>query len=347
MLDRLQRFGDHSSAFLTFNTEMLHYLSSATGGLVAYRDAGRRHTIQLCGPFAQAEDRVELLREFRCWSRGRHRKLTAIQLRRDDAEVYAAEGFLVNQIGSSYSIAAEQFSLRGRRFRGVRNHVSRARRMDVSVDEVRPGVERGRALEGVDREWLATKGRHAAEFAFMIGERGGRGDDYRRIFVARHGGRAVAYVSWAPVYGGRPGWLYDLTRRRPSAPDGAIELIVASALETFFSEGAGWIHLGLTPFACVSAEHEMARATSRILGRMIRRSGSLDFVYPTRSQEAFKRKWGPTLIEPEYVAFDGRPNLGAMLQLARLTRVLSFRRGLAPARPALAEPVGGAAAGAP
>lgn len=320
-VDHLARLADHSSAFLTVNTGMRHYAGRSVDGLVAYRDGGRRHAFELCGPFALPRDRPSLLREFRDWTRARGRRLTALQLSRTEAELYAHEGFTVNQMGSTYSLDTADFHLRGTRFMRIRNKLSRARRQGVTV-ESHPSRDADPELDAIDSQWLAAQGRHAREFKLMVGERGGPGAPHRRIFVARHEGRIVAYASYSPVYGERPGWLYDLTRRVPDAPVGAIEAIFVCGLETVASEGARWLHLGLTPFAHLSDAHELDGAASRWLSRAVRSIGGRDWIYPTSTQLAFKMKWAPTVIEPEYIAFEGSPSLGAAWQLARTSGVV-------------------------
>jgi hypothetical protein len=37
---------------------------------------------------------------------------------------------------------------------------------------------------------------------------------------------------------------------------------------------------------------------------------------------AYKLKWRPHLIQPDYLAFHGRPSVGAVARLLRLTRVI-------------------------
>ncbi|GFJ91609.1 DUF2156 domain-containing protein [Phytohabitans rumicis] len=245
----LSRHAENASAFLALNDETRHFTAPGIDGLVAYRPAGRRWLVQLGGPFAARAEQPALLAAFEAWAAGQRRRVLAVQLLRHDAELYAGSGYVVNQLGSSYSISLEGYSLRGRKMVKVRNMVNRAHREGITVAEV-PYAQRAAvtgALDAIDAAWLGAKGRHTKELAFMIGERDGRGAPYRRLFVAQYDGRPVGYVSCAPVYGVESGWLYDLTRRAPDAPPGVIEAVFAHAVEVFQAEGAGWLHLGLTP----------------------------------------------------------------------------------------------------
>lgn len=318
--------GDHSSTFLAFNDDTEHHLCAGGTGLVAYRRAGSRQIVQLCGPIAAGPQREQVLRDFLDWGHQQQRRVVAVQLTRAEAEIYAVHGFVVNQLGSSYSIDLQSYTLSGRRFVKTRNMINHADRRGVRVQEIgpthpdRPGVDAD--LNMIDASWLRAKGRHTKELAFMIGERDGRGRDLRRLFVARHEGSVVAYVTFSPVFGSRPGWLYDLSRRAPHAPPGTIEAIFHAAASRMQEESAAWLHLGLTPFAGLDTSLELAQS-SRVVRRVIEIIGAHGRkLYPARAQEAFKLKWAPSVVEPEYVAFEGWLRPGALWQLMRTTNIL-------------------------
>jgi lysylphosphatidylglycerol synthetase-like protein (DUF2156 family) len=323
VLELLAEHGQHSSAFLTMNDGTEHYMDPDIEGFVAYRPAGRGHAIQLCGPVAAADDRLPLLESFKRWAKTEKRRITAVQLTRDDGELYAHNGFTVNQFGTSYGIDLEAFTLRGTRFMKLRNKLKRSKRLGVTVEELgleeRTAPATAAALERIDTDWLKAKGRLAKELRFMVGERGGRGAPQRRIFVARREEETIAYVTYSPVWGERAGWLYDLTRRRPDSPPGTVELIFHTALERLQEEGVRWLHLGLTPYVDFSRENEIAgynKVAHVIMEQMGLRAG---FLYPALTQLDFKKKWAPQIVEPEYIGWERGVNPGALFQLMRVT----------------------------
>jgi lysylphosphatidylglycerol synthetase-like protein (DUF2156 family) len=323
----LRRHAEHSSAFLALNEQTLHFTTAGIDGFVAYRPSGRRHLIQLCGPFTAAEHRAPLARSFLDWVHAQGRRVTAVQLTRADAAEYVEHGFVANQLGSSYSIDLESFTIRGTKFFKLRNKLKRATRLGVTVHELAPEEMRREStlcdLASIDAPWLRAKGRHVRELTFMIGERGGRGAPYRRVFLARHEGRPTAYVTYSPCFGSRSGWLYDLTRRRPDAPPGTVELIFATAIDKLREEQCRWLHLGLTPLVGLDQEHELPLGSSPGVRRLVHLIGDRGTaIYPAHAQEKFKLKWAPHLIEPEYVAFEPRPSLAAVWQLMRVTRAI-------------------------
>jgi lysylphosphatidylglycerol synthetase-like protein (DUF2156 family) len=315
----LARRAENPSAFLALNDETRHFTVDGVDGVVAYQLAGRRTIVQLGGAFADSADQGVLLAAFLDFAHVQRRKVVAVQLMRQDAELYATYGFTVNQFGADYARELSGFSLGGKKYMQLRNKVSRARRAGVSVIEV-DVAQFGPQLDEIDRVWLRSKGRHVKELKLMVGQRGGAAQSSRRLFAALdEAGTVLAYVSFSPVYGTRSGWLHDLSRRRPDAPPGVLELIVVTAIEMFRAERASYLHFGFTPFTKLSAEYEVAgasRVTARIL-QFLAKYGSA--IYPAASQLAYKEKWGLDLAQPEYIAFQGGISLRRIWSLLRAT----------------------------
>ena len=315
----LARRAENPSAFLALNDETCHFTVDGIDGVVAYRLAGRRTIVQFGGVFADPADQALLLAAFLDFAHVRRRKVVAVQLMRHDAELYSTYGFTVNQLGADYARELAGFSLRGKKHMQLRNKISRARRAGVSVVEA--DVDRlGPQLDDIDRVWLRSKGRHVKELKLMVGQRGGPAQPSRRLFAALdEAGTVLAYVSFSPVYGTQSGWLHDLSRRRPDAPPGVLELIVVTAIERFTAERASHLHFGFTPFTNLSSEHEVTGA-SRIAAHILRflaKHGSA--IYPAASQLAYKEKWGLDLMQPEYIAFQVGISLRRLWSLLRVT----------------------------
>ena len=318
----LARRAENPSAFLALNDETCHFTVDGIDGVIAYRFAGRRTIVQFGGAFADQADQAPLLAAFLDFARAQRRKVAAVQLMRQDAELYATHGFTVNQLGADYARELSGFSLRGKKHMQLRNKVSRARRAGVSVVEAGPG-RLGPQLDEIDRLWLRSKGRHVKELKLMVGQRGGPAQPSRRLFAALDSaGSVLAYVSFSPVYGTQSGWLHDLSRRRPDAPPGVLVLIVITAIETFAAERASHLHFGFTPFTSLSPEHEVegaSRVAARIL-RFLAKHGSA--IYPAANQLAYKEKWGLDLVQPEYIAFQGGISVRRLWSLLRATNAV-------------------------
>jgi lysylphosphatidylglycerol synthetase-like protein (DUF2156 family) len=317
VLDTLAVHSDNPSSFLALNSGNEYFQDERFSGACAFRRSGR-YVLQFGGPFAAPENRAELLDAFAAQA---GRRLVAVQLQQADAELYAEHGFTVNQLGASYAVDLSRFTLRGSRFVRLRNKISRARRAGLEVAESFPDDDQGE-LDGLDRDWLRDKGGHVKELRFLVGQRDGPLQRHRRLFVGRIDGQIVGYINYSPVYGSRPGWLHDLSRRRPDAPPGVMEALNATVMERLTKDGAGWLHFGFTPFTSLAPEYELPAhsATFTRIVRLLADHGSA--IYPAATQLDYKEKWAPHAVLPEYIAFRGKPKLGAVWQLLRATNAL-------------------------
>jgi len=312
----IESSSDNPSAFLALNAGNRHFTSPGLDGVVTYREAGRR-LVQFGGPVGP--DAAESLARFSAYARSRRRKVVAIQVQAHDIPMYEAAGYTVNQVGASYAVDLSRFTLRGKKFVRLRNKIARATRSGLVVREV-PQQEWESEMRALDARWLAAKGKHAKELEFLVGEYGGEHQRSRRLFVGTIDGKLVGYVSYSPAYGSRPGWLHDLSRRLPAGPPGVMETINAVAIETFRAEDAGWLHFGFTPFTGLTADPASRSRWFAWLTRQLATRGAA--VYPAATQLAYKRKWAPHAVIPEYVAFQGRASLYGFLQVFKAANAL-------------------------
>jgi lysylphosphatidylglycerol synthetase-like protein (DUF2156 family) len=303
VFEAVRLYGDNPSGFLAVNDGNDYFQVPGEPGVIAYRISGR-YLVQFSGPFAPERSYSALQQEFSDFAAAQGKRIVAIQLQRRDAEFYAAHGFTVNQVGSSYAIELARFTLRGTRFMRLRNKISRARRAGLTVAEADLG-DYQEAVAEIDQTWLAGKGENARQLEFLVGQHGGPMQRYRRLFVGLLDGTPAAYISYAPAHGQRPGWLHDLSRHRPDTPPGVMEAVNASAIEVFRAEQTPWLHFGFTPFTGLAPGHEVPGASRAYAWFMdwLWENGS--FVYPAQSQLAYKQKWEPHAVLPEYVGFHG------------------------------------------
>ncbi|WP_405655853.1 bifunctional lysylphosphatidylglycerol flippase/synthetase MprF [Streptomyces sp. RK9] len=314
----IEKYADNPSAFLALNEGNETFSVPGGDGVIVFRGAGR-YLIQFGGVFAPPECRADLLREFKKFAAGKRRRIVAMQLQASDAGMYEPEGFVINQVGASYSVNLAEFSLRGSRFVKLRNKISRARRSGLEVREVDFDSYRSQLAE-LDRNWLRSKGRHVKEIEFLVGQLGGPAQKHRRLFVGLLDGAPVAYISYSPAYGSNPGWLHDLSRRVANPPPGVMEALNSTAMGVFRDEGAGWLHFGFTPFTTLRPEHELPSHSPMTAKFMKFLAEHGESVYPSRSQLAYKEKWAPHLVLPEYLAFEGGVRPGAIWQILRVTK---------------------------
>jgi lysylphosphatidylglycerol synthetase-like protein (DUF2156 family) len=312
---------DHPSGYLALSPRNRRFLLPRRSGFIAYRPQGM-HLIALGGVHAPEEEWEGLLDGFLALARQQRRRVLAVQVRAAQASLFRGRGFSVNAFGATYALRLAGFSCAGGRRMKVRQKVRQARAAGLRVLEV--GVDCPRdpgtfaRLQAVSDAWLAAKGKR--ELDFMVGELGTPAERERRIFVAADGfGLWQGFITYVPAWGERPGLLHDLTRRRPEAPVGCMELCNAEAIARFASEGIEYLHFGFTPFVVEGGPYPGENPLLAWLLRMLWRYGSA--VYPARSQAAYKLKWAPDYVEPEFLAC--RPfSWRAVLDLLRVTRSL-------------------------
>jgi len=312
---------DHPSGFLAIAPRNQRFATPDAPGFIAYREQGR-HFVVLGGVHALGAQPGPLLDRFLVFAAKLGRRVLVVQLRQEQVPLFLDRGFMVNQLGSSFSLSLDDFSLRGTRKVQLRNKISRARRAGLRVVELGVDWPRNKAvfeaLRGVSQAWLSAKKRK--ELDFMIGEIGAPQDTVRRIFVALDVHDQVqAFITYVPAWGAKPGYLHDLSRRLPTASPGALDLCNSEALDKMKSEGVPFLHFGFTPFIVDDQEKPGANRLAAWLVRMLFRHGQA--IYPAATQMQYKLKWAPNIIEREYLA--ARPlSLRAVLDLLLLTRAL-------------------------
>jgi lysylphosphatidylglycerol synthetase-like protein (DUF2156 family) len=309
---------DNPSAFLAVNSGNHHFAVPGLDAVLTYRVSGRRF-VQFGGPVGP--DGAALLDRFGAFARARGKRVVAVQVQAHDVPVYEAAGYTVNQVGASYAVELARFTLRGKPFVKLRNKIARATRAGLVVREV-PQPEWDDRMRALDARWLAAKGKHAKPLEFLVGEYGGPVQHARRLFVGTIDGELAGYVSYSPAYGSRPGWLHDLSRRVPDGTPGIMEAVNATAMAAFREEGAQWLHFGFTPFTGLSDDHATA-TESRWFRWLVTQLGERGAaVYPAATQLAYKRKWAPHAVIPEYVAFENHPSLYGFLHIFKAANAL-------------------------
>ncbi|MHB6911223.1 bifunctional lysylphosphatidylglycerol flippase/synthetase MprF [Streptomyces sp. DB-54] len=313
-------YGDNPSGFLALSSQNSSFHASDTPGVIVYRTSGP-FLVQFGGPFAPADRAAELLDRFVEFAVAQNRTVVTVQVQEPETGLYASRGFTVNQVGASYAVDLARFTLRGSRFMQLRNKVARAARAGLTV--VEGSLEQwAEGVAAVDRAWLGSKGEQAKELEFLVGECGGASQAHRRLFLGLMDKKVVGYISYSPAYGSRPGWLHDLSRRLPDDSPGIMETLNKTAIETFLAEGAQWLHFGFTPFTSLSPEHEKPGASPAFTWFMHWMWENGGAVYPAQSQLAYKRKWAPHLVLPEYIAFQGPARASGLIHVFKASNAV-------------------------
>ncbi|GGQ97675.1 bifunctional lysylphosphatidylglycerol flippase/synthetase MprF [Kitasatospora griseola] len=316
-LEAIQKYtvADNPSAFLAVNSGNSYFSSPSSPGVIVYRPTGR-YLVQFGGPFAPAESRAALLKDFVAFAAEQDRTIVAVQVQDADAEPYLEQGFTINQMGASYAIDLSTFSLRGTAFMQLRNKIARSLRSGLEVREV-PLDDWEDQMRALDASWLGTKGEGVKQLEFLVGQYGGHYQSMRRLFVGILDGKLAGYITYSPVYGAQPGWLHDLTRRLPSGPPGVMEAINKTAIDVFTAEGVKFLHFGFTPFTSLDKRPQLPGHSEAFHWFMSHLWENGAAVYPAQTQLAYKQKWAPGIVLPENIAFQHGASIPSLVHIFR------------------------------
>ncbi len=322
----VERYGDQPSSSLVLCTDKQYFSSAQTEGIVAYNTYGN-YIFQYGNVIAPNNQKAALLLNFREFARQQGKRICAVQIGAQDVPFYTDEGFKVNQFGCTYSLDLNEFQVSGAVYRNIRNKIRRAERQGVDVAEIGVDLPRSETLlaelNDLTSSWLHLKGRRKKLMKFMVGELEVDDNTPQRIFVSLIKGRIVGFITYLPTYGKLTGYLHDLSRRGPDGPPGIMELTNFTALSRFQSEGIRYLHFGVAPCVGIDSHWDNSQTRSSALAwalSTIANHGQI--IYRAKSQAKYKMKWRPQIVEPEFVAFEGRFRPSMIWSFLRLARAL-------------------------
>jgi len=324
----LEKHASHPSANLALNTETCCFTSKEIDGFIAYRFSGKRYIVLVSGIHSSLEDKEDLLKQFILWANQISRIIVAVQINCEDALLFSRHGFKINQLGASFTLNLENYSLSGTFFMKLRNKISRAKRAGVQVVEYGKELSfypelRHQLLE-IDNDWIKSK--HAKKLDFMVGETGDiESFDFtcKRLFIAMYDGKPAAYILYVRTFGTYAGWMHELTRKKSDAVAGIMELINSIAIQTFINENVRYLNFGFTPLTELNPDNEIKSAYSPVMQwvfKLLAKHGR--FIYPSKSQLQYKLKWAPDIIFPEYIAFGSSAIAGGLWSFLKLVKAI-------------------------
>ena len=207
----------------------------------------------------------------------------------------------------------------------VRAATNKARREGVVVSEHDPFAKDAAAindeLNKISEAWLSCKGNH--ELGFVLGSLTLDRPSAKRYFIARSEngtGRVEGFIVCEPIYG-RSGYYLDVTRRRPDAIRGTMELLSTEILRLVGDEGYQMASMGLAPLALLDdpdlLDHPVLARVMRFFYERVNLNYDFKHLY------RYKAKYHPHRWEPLYFCFNQR-----RLSLSMLYAVIQVRNAL-------------------
>ena len=245
----IRRYGASSNSYVLLEGAKTYFTSPGVDGFLAYQVSAGVALIAgdpVCAP----QQARRLIRDF---TSAMMRPVGAYQVSPLMLAAFRQEGFADVQIGKEAIFDLERFTLAGGKMELVRAATNKARRDGVVVSEHHPFAEGADAindeLREISDEWLKGKGNH--ELGFVLGSLSLDHPSAKRYFIARSNqgtGRIEGFIVCEPIYG-RSGYYLDVTRRRPDAVRGTMELLSAEILRILREEGYQMASMGLAPLA--------------------------------------------------------------------------------------------------
>ena len=273
--------------------------------------------ISIGGLLADTANKPKILKYFLDFCNENKLNYMFLHFASEDIDFLNKEGVLVNQLGASFVIDYKKYSMQGKRFQQIRNKINKAKSKDIQVSEIKNQASYLKVknqLRIINNEWLNNKDAKLLKNIVIDFESIELGCDLHKIFVATHEEKIIAYIIYSKNFGTYDGWFHNLSRNTQDSPNGVMQLINKTAMETFGD--FAYLSFGFTPLVDVTSKIKIKRSNifNTIIKFLENRGG---VVYPAKSQRQYKMSWRPQIIEPEYIAF---PNKKALISLYTLLK---------------------------
>lgn len=256
-------------------------------------------------PVAPPHLAAEALDEY--LERVRQRRLRPVFIAVSDPEPFRERGMTVCEISDEAVLDLASFSLAGPKRANLRHSVTSARRHGLTFAPFHPRV--AGQLREISQAWLATK--RGGELGFTLSRHDDvtyqLGEGATDLWTVLDGaGEVQAWCTWRHYLGGRAR-VIDVMRRRPDAPNPAMDFLLASSLEAYRDQGLDLASLAGVP---------------RPRGDVAER------VYPTKSLRSYKQKFHPRW-EPRWMAVPKRRHeFPALMAICRAYCPKGLRRAI-------------------
>lgn len=282
----LERWATTSLAYFHLLDDKYWFLASDGDSFIGYKVVGNV-AVALGGPIGEPSSCKLVIEEYLDYCGRSGWTIAFHQVTPGDTETLAARGLKKLKIGEEAVIPVQSWSLDGENYKGLRSALRRVDRAGLEIVELpnplpTPVFEQ---LRETSDEWLAD-GDHR-ERTFTLG----RFDaNYLNATVVlalreRETDRIVAFANIVPSYRSTAG-NFDLMRRRPEAPNGAMDALFVALIQRFRAAGMVGMNLGMVPFVHADGQSLPDRAI-----RLLYERGERAFNSSGLFQ--FKNKWQP------------------------------------------------------
>lgn len=255
-----------------------------------------RSLVALYDPIGPAQERAEMIWQFRDLCDLHHARPVFYQVRAENLPFYMDIGLTALKLGEEARVDLRRFDLeaKGKEMKDLRYTWNRGGRDGLTLEIHEPGDAPLEALKAISDAWLG--GKNVREKGFSLGRFSPEYLQHFRIALIRFQGLPVAFANLLETQSKELASL-DLMRAHPQAPKLTMEFMMIGLILHYKNHDYARFSLGMVPLSGLQPRRG-APLTQR-LGSMVFQRG--EQLYNFQGLRRFKDKFQPDW-EPRYMA---------------------------------------------